>query len=94
MITVLAANEEATSFSHIAKILNDNGFKGPSQRVAPNLMLRIVALFDREAQAMRGYLGMNVRGNNSKTRELLDWTPRSFEESVVETAHAVQALKA
>jgi len=93
-LRILAANEEATSFSNIAKILNDNGFKGPSQRVAPNLMLRIVALFDREAQAMRGYLGMNVRGNNSKTRELLDWTPRSIEESVVETAHAVQALKA
>ena len=92
-LRILAANEEATSFSRVAQILNDNGFKGPSQRVAPSFMLRIVGLFDREAQAMRGWLGMNLRGNNSKTRELLDWTPRSFEESVVETAHAVQALK-
>ncbi|MBT6432395.1 MAG: aldehyde reductase [Deltaproteobacteria bacterium] len=92
-LRILAASEEAISFSRIAKILNDNGFDGPSQRIAPSIMLRIVALFDREAKAMRGWLDMNIKGNNSKTRELFNWTPRPFEESLVETANAVQALR-
>ena len=41
---------------------------------------------------MVGFLGMELEADNSKTRELFDWTPIPLEESVRETAAAVQAM--
>ena len=91
-LRLIASRAEGTSFSSVAQILKDHGYEGPSSRVAPSLLLKVAALFDREAQGMKGWLGMNVSADNSKTVELFDWTPRPFDECVIETAEAVSKL--
>lgn len=91
-LRIITSQAEGTSFSSVAKMLNEHGYKGPSPRIAPSLLLKVVALFDREAQGMKAWLGMNVNADNSKTVELFDWQPRSFSESVLETAEAVSKL--
>ena len=67
--------KEPNGMLDATKILRTEGYKGPSTRVDPNFLLRVVALFDREAKGMRVYLGMDVSFDNSETRKMFDWTP-------------------
>ena len=59
----------------------------------PNFLLRFVANFDREAKGMLALLGMNLSSDNSQTRELFNWTPIPFKQSVLESAAAVKAIQ-
>ena len=71
----IATTAEPNSFVSAAGILKEAGYKGPSTRVAPDFLLRIVVLFDREAKGMAGMLGMKLAADNSKTRDRFDWPP-------------------
>ncbi len=82
-----------TSFADAAQILLDEGYKGPSTKNAPRWLLRILAIFDREARGMLALVGMNLTADNSKTRETFDWTPMPFRQSLIETAVAVQNIR-
>ena len=89
----IAAGTEAISFANVAKILLKAGYKGPSTKKAPSWLLKLLAIFDREAEGMLGLLGMNLTADNSKTREIFDWKPISFETSIIETANAIKKIK-
>ncbi|GEA51466.1 dihydroflavonol-4-reductase [Vibrio inusitatus NBRC 102082] len=89
---IVASRSEPTHLTEIPKILKEHGYKGPSTRIAPNLLLRFMALFDNEAKGMVGLLGVNVRADNSKTLELFDWSPRPFSEAVLDAATAVAQI--
>ena len=90
---VIAASAEPNGFQSAAQFLKDEGYKGPSTRIAPNFLLRFVANFDREAKGMLALLGMNLSSDNSQTRELFNWTPIPFKQSVLESAAAVKAIQ-
>lgn len=81
---IIAASSEPNGFQSAAQFLKDDGYKGPSTRIAPNFLLRLLANFDREVKGMLGILGMNLGSDNSQTRELFDWTPITFKQSVLE----------
>lgn len=89
---VVASISEATKLIEIPQILKDQGYEGPSTRIAPDFLLRIMALFDSEAKGMVGMLGMHVHANNDKTRSLFNWTPRPFSESVIDSAVAIKKI--
>ncbi len=89
---MIAASAKPQGFAGIAQMLKDEGYKGPSERIAPNFMLRIMALFDREAKGMLGFLDVNIHADNSQTCTVFDWTPRSLRESVLDSARAVKAI--
>lgn len=90
---IIASRSEPTHITEIAKILKDNGYKGPSTRIAPNLLLRFMSLFSNEAKGMVGLLGINVRADNSKALELFDWSPRPFSETVLDAAKAIKKIQ-
>lgn len=90
---IIAARAEPNGFQSAAQILKDQGYKGPSTRIAPNFLLRLMAKFDREAKGMIGLLGMDLSSDNSETRSLFNWTPIPFKQSVLETAAAVEAIQ-
>ena len=89
----IAASAEPNGFQSAAQFLKDEGYKGPSTRIAPNFLLRFVANFDREAKGMLALLGMNLSSDNSQTRELFNWAPIPFKQSVLESAAAVKAIQ-
>lgn len=89
----LAADPAARSFQSVAQVLKDEGYSGPSTRLAPSFLLRIMGLFDNEARGMVSSLGMNLSGDNSATRKTFNWTPRPFKQTISETAAAVSALQ-
>ena len=91
-LRIIAASAAPFGFVQVAQVLKDQGYKGPSTRVAPNFMLRFMSLFNREAKGMVGFLGMRLSSDNSKTRELFDWTPIPLDRSVLETAEKVSTL--
>ena len=90
---IIAASAEPYGFQSAAQFLKDKGYKGPSTRIAPNFLLRLLANFDREVKGMLGILGMQLGSDNSQTRDLFHWTPITFKQSVLETASAVKAIQ-
>ena len=90
---IIVAGEEPNGMLDVMKILKSEGYKGPSTRIAPNFLLRLVALFDREAKGMLVYLGMDVSCDNSETHKMFNWMPIPFKQSVLETAVAVKSIQ-
>jgi dihydroflavonol-4-reductase len=90
---IIAASSEPHGFQSAAHFLKDEGYKGPSTGIAPNFLLRLLANFDREVKGMLGILGMHLSSDNSQTRDLFNWTPITFKQSVLETAAAVKAIQ-
>ena len=90
---IIAASAEPNGFQSAAQFLKEEGFKGPSTRVAPNFLMRLMANFDSEAEGMLALLGMNLSADNSQTRELFNWTPISFKQSVLDAGAAVKSIQ-
>jgi nucleoside-diphosphate-sugar epimerase len=70
--------------------LGDRAKKAPT-RNAPNLMLRVMALFDPAVRAFVGDLGVKAEMTSKKARTELGWEPRPVEDSIAETGEALIA---
>lgn len=88
----IVAGTDPIGFTDAAKILLDEGYKGPSTKLAPKWLLKILALFDREAKGMLALVGMNLSADNTKTRDTFSWNPIPFKQSLLESASAVQNI--
>lgn len=88
----IATEKVGRSFQWVCQFLLDNGYKGPSTRLAPNFMLKFLSIFDREAKGMLTMLDMELSADNSKTMEVFNWKPIPFEKTLLETAEAVKKI--
>ena len=88
----IATEKEGRSIQSICQLLIDNGYKGPSTKLAPNFMLKLLSIFDREAKGMLTMLDMNISADNSKTMEVFNWKPIPFETTLLDTAVVVQNI--
>ena len=61
-------------------------------RVVPNILLRIVALFDKEVASVVPELGKTREATNEKAKTVLGWNPRSREDAIVATAESLLKL--
>lgn len=89
----IASGTDPVSFADAAQILLDEGYKGPSTKIAPRWLLTILSIFDREAKGMLALVGMRLTADNSRTCEIFNWTPIPFKQSLLETASAIKKLK-
>ena len=89
----IASGKDPVSFVDAATILNENGFKGPSTKIAPALLLKFMALFDREARGMLGILGMHLSADNSATIKTFKWSPTPFKKSLIDSASAIIKIR-
>ena len=88
----IATETTPRSLQEMGEILNMLGYTGPSTRVAPNIMLKFLSFFDREAAGMVGFLGMRISADNSKTKEVFNWEPIPFEQTLKDTASFIEGL--
>jgi nucleoside-diphosphate-sugar epimerase len=58
-------------------------------RSIPDLVLRIVALFNAELRPSVPDLGYAKKTSNEKARRMLDWTPRASREAIVAAAKSM-----
>ncbi|KAJ5748219.1 NAD dependent epimerase/dehydratase [Penicillium nucicola] len=55
----------------------------------PNLLVRAIALFRADLRVILPELGVQKLINNEKSKSVLGWKPRSFEECVLDTADSL-----
>ena len=88
----ITTESEPRSFREIGAMLNKLGYTGPTTRLAPNILLKFLSFFDREAAGMLGFLGMNLYADNSATKEVFNWEPIPFEQTLKDTATFIEGL--
>jgi nucleoside-diphosphate-sugar epimerase len=58
---------------------------------APDILLRVVALFDRDLRAVTDGLGRKHTFSSAKAQSVLGWKPRPLEETVLDCARSLIA---
>jgi dihydroflavonol-4-reductase len=86
------ATDEFLWMGQVAAILRgrlgDAASKVPT-RVAPNLLIRAMALFDGGVRSVVGDLGKRSWFSSEKARTQLGWTPRPVEDSIEDCARSL-----
>lgn len=70
--------------------LGESAAKVPT-RAVPDLLVRAMALFDPGVRSVLGQLGKRSELSSEKARNVLGWSPRPIEETLVETAQSLLA---
>ncbi len=73
--------------------LGDKAAKVPTAR-APDILLRLVALFDTDLKSVTPGLGRRRTFTSAKAQSVLGWKPRPLEETVLDCARALIAAGA
>jgi len=84
----IAATAEPVAFTYFAAVLRDAGYSKVPSRKAPNAMIKLMSIFDREARGMLPMLGTKAAFDNAATFDVLDWQPTAVETSIKEMAAA------
>ncbi len=91
----LAVAGDFISMLDIAKILKSRmgpaAHRVPTHQL-PDLMVRLASLADPAIKLILPELGKHKNATNEKARRVLNWTPRSNEDSIVATAESLIAL--
>lgn len=75
----------------MAKTFKQLGYSVPTAKL-PSFIVKLLALFDKQAKGMLPYLGRSVGCDNSQTLKLLDWEPVPIEKTLADMAESVQAV--
>jgi dihydroflavonol-4-reductase len=89
---ILVTTENAYSYAELTQVLNSNGYKKVSTKVAPNFMVKLLANFSSEMKGMMPYVGKTYEGDIANTKKLFDWHPIAFEKMVLDTAASVKQV--
>jgi nucleoside-diphosphate-sugar epimerase len=68
--------------------LGERARKVPT-RIAPNLMVKAMALFDPGVRTIVGDLGHHPEYSSARARDELGWSPRPLEDSIAETGESL-----
>ena len=83
---------EVLWMADVAQILRDrlgsSAEKVPT-RVAPDFMVKAMSVFDGGIRSFRSSIGKRTEYSNAKARELLGWSPRPIEDTIIETAQSL-----
>ncbi len=91
----LAVTGDPMSMLDIAKVLKSHmgaSAKRVPTRELPNWLVRIAAIRDPGVKLILPQLGKIKNATSEKARRILGWTPRSNEESIVDTAESLMRL--
>src|SRR5215207_4787924 len=83
------ANTRTMWMADVAQVLRERmgarAAKVPT-RIAPDLLVRAMAVFDGGIRSFKTSLGKRTEYRTTKARDLLGWSPRPIEDTIVETA--------
>ncbi len=91
----LAVTGDFMSIVEIAQVLKDrmgDAAKHVSTRQLPNWLVRLAAMRDPAVKQIVPELGKQKNATNEKAKRLLDWAPRSREDSIVASAESMVRL--
>lgn len=79
-------------YSDVAKILRKNNFLKAPKYIAPNFMIRLFSLFDKEVRLITDRLGIKYKLSPDNAIQLLNWKPRDINNAIIETANQLYDL--
>jgi len=83
-----------SDIAHVLKDrLGDKAKKVPTRKL-PDWLVRFVGLFDKEVKGQLFELGKVRRPSSAKAEKELGWTPRPWEETIIDTARSLEAVGA
>jgi dihydroflavonol-4-reductase len=85
----IAATAEPVSMAHVAEVLREAGYSKVPTRKAPNVAIKLMSLFDRQAKGMLPNLGKMAAFDNQATLDILNWKPTPIEVSIREMAASI-----
>jgi len=71
--------------------LGDKARRAPTREL-PDLLLRIISIWDGEVRQLVPELGKHKDARSEKAERMLGWSPRSAADSIVATAESLMAL--
>jgi len=86
----IVSTSKAYSFQEIAQVLKRNGYTKVSTKLAPNILLKFMALFSREIKGSLPYIGNTLSGDIGDTLNTFDWKPIAFEKTILDTAKCIE----
>lgn len=91
----LATTGENLTYKEEAKILQrslGSTAKKVSTKVMPDILVKFLALFNKDLRMPATFLGQKTACSNTKAKKLLGWQPRSAEEAIIATAKSMVEL--
>jgi dihydroflavonol-4-reductase len=85
----IAATAEPVSMAHVAEVLREAGYSKVPSRKAPNVAIKLMSLFDRQAKGMLPSLGKKAAFDNQATFDILNWQPTPIDVSIREMAASI-----
>jgi dihydroflavonol-4-reductase len=85
----IASTSEPVAMSKLAATLRDAGYSKVPSIKAPNFMIKMMGIFDREAKGMVPELGRMISYDISDTVDSLNWEPTPIDKSVLEMAASI-----
>tara|TARA_B100000482_G_scaffold174547_1_gene143110 strand:- start:585 stop:1436 length:852 start_codon:yes stop_codon:yes gene_type:complete len=89
---IICSHSTSIKMSEIGRILNTNGFSKSPDKNLPDILVKALALINREMREMKVFLGVETNFNISQTKEIFDWQPISIEQSLLESAHSIMDI--
>lgn len=80
-------------FNEIAHILRKNGYKNAPRFNAPNFLIKLLSIFDKELEIVLFYLGFKNKLHCNNAINIFDWVPSDIENSIIETANQMKDYK-
>ncbi len=77
---------ETMWFPKVSKILRENHFIKAPRFTAPNFLIKILALFDKELKIVLFYLGFKNSLHTNNASKILNWKPRKINNAIIDTA--------
>jgi len=71
--------------------LGDKARRAPTREL-PDILLRVLGLFDGEVRQLVPELGKHKDASAEKAERMLGWSPRSAADAIVATAESLAAL--
>ena len=88
------ANTKSLWMSDVGEVLRqrlgERASKVPT-RIAPDLLVRAMALFDGGIRSFKSSLGKRTDYRTTKAQDVLGWSPRPIEETITEAAESLIA---
>ena len=82
----IASTSEPVAMVGVAAILRQAGYTKVPSRKAPNVAVRLMSMFDRQAKGMLPMLGKKIAFDITATLDVLEWQPTPMEASFTDMA--------
>ena len=79
-------SSESLWFPELSNILRSYNFNKAPKFTAPNFLVKILAMFDKELKIVLFYLGFKNKLNSNNAKKILKWKPKKVNQAIIDTA--------